>query len=218
MPKAKHFKKEEILAAMAKTKSNRAAARYMNCSYTHYKRWAKFYKDEETGKSLFEIHINQSGKGIPKFLSNGKPRGDFRLIDLIEGRIDPSSFNPAKIKYRLIEEGYLKEECSMCGFNERRVVDYKMPLILNFKDNDKRHYRLDNLEMLCYNHFFLYYGDIFTEKDIEQLEDHKPLSNTSDAVNLELDDYHLQRLAELGLYDTPKSKDDDDPYSLVSRI
>jgi hypothetical protein len=31
----------------------------------------------------------------------------FALLDLIEGRIDPSSFNPAKIKYRLIQEGYL---------------------------------------------------------------------------------------------------------------
>jgi hypothetical protein len=46
MPKAKHLKKEECLAAVAKTKSNRAAARYLNCSYTHWKKWAKFYKDE----------------------------------------------------------------------------------------------------------------------------------------------------------------------------
>lgn len=218
MPRAKPFGKEQILAAMAKTKSNRAAARYLNCSYTHYKVWAKFYKDEETGKSLFDTHLNQSGKGIRKFLSNGNPRKDFGLLDLIEGRVDPSSFNPAKIKYRLIEEGYLKEECYKCGFCERRVVDYKIPLILNFKDNNKQHYRIENLEMLCYNHFFLYYGEIFTEKDIEQLEDHKPLSNTSVAADLELDDYHLQRLTELGLYDSPESKDDDDPYSLVSRI
>jgi hypothetical protein len=49
------------------------------------------------------------------------------------------------------------------------------------------------------------------------LEDHKSLSNTTEAVNLELDDYHLQRLKELGLYDSPKDKDDD-PYSLVSRV
>jgi hypothetical protein len=41
MPKAKHLGKEMILAAMAKTKSNKASARYLNVSYIHYKKWAK---------------------------------------------------------------------------------------------------------------------------------------------------------------------------------
>jgi transposase len=215
MPKAKPLSKEQIIAAMGKTKSNRAAARYLNVSYIHYKGWAKFYKDEEVGLDLFEKHKNQSGKGIPKFLNNGKK--DPALLDVIEGRIDPSHFNPQKIKYRLLQEGYLKEECSKCGFHERRVLDYKMPLIMHFKDGNKQHYKLDNLEMLCYNCFFLYYGDVFSEKDLEQLEDHKSLSNTTEAVNLELDDYHQQRLKELGLYDSLENKDDD-PYSLVSRV
>jgi transposase len=214
MPKAKPLSKEMIIAAMGKTKSNRAAARYLNVSYIHYKGWAKFYNDEEGGVNLFEKHKNQSGKGIPKFLNNGKK--DPALLDVIEGRIDPSHFNPQKIKYRLLQEGYLKEECSHCEFHERRVLDYKMPLIMHFKDGNKQHYKLDNLEMLCYNCFFLYYGDVFSEKDLEQLEDHKSLSNTTDAVDLELDDYHLQRLKELGLYDSVENKDDD-PYSLVSR-
>jgi hypothetical protein len=63
----------------------------------------KLYQDEKTGKTLFETHKNQQGKGIPKFLkSSGK---DPSLIDIIEGRIDPSSFNPEKIKYKLITEG-----------------------------------------------------------------------------------------------------------------
>ena len=38
MPKAKPLNKELIVAAMNKTKSNRAAARYLNCSYQHYKK------------------------------------------------------------------------------------------------------------------------------------------------------------------------------------
>ena len=98
MPKAKPLSKEQILAAQAKTKSNMAAARYLHVSYQHYKKWAKLYK-------LFAGHKNQSGKGIPKFLNNGKK--DPALLDIIEGRVNASSFSPAKIKYRLIEEGYL---------------------------------------------------------------------------------------------------------------
>jgi hypothetical protein len=209
MPKAKPLGKEMILAAIAKTKSNRAAARYLNVSYQHYKKWAKFY-ESETHPSLFDQHLNQSGKGIPKFLNTGK--SDFAAIDIIEGRLDPSSFNPQKIKYRLIEEGYLADECNQCGFNERRVLDYKIPLILHFKDNNKQHYRLENIEMICYNCYFLTIGDIFSDKQIEGLEDHKPLNNSE--VDWEVDSYTAQRLKELGLGDEPE----DDGLDIISRI
>ena len=71
MPKAKPLSKEMIVAAMNKTKSNRAAARYLNVSYVHYKRWAKIYEATEEGfDNLFDQHLNPSGKGIPKFLNN----------------------------------------------------------------------------------------------------------------------------------------------------
>ena len=157
MPLPKPLNKEMILAAMGKTKSNRAAARYLNVSYVHYKRWAKLY-ESKTHDNLFEEHKNPSGKGIPKFLkSKGKEPA---LIDIIEGRIDASSFSPEKLKYRLITEGHLPEECGTCGFYERRVLDYKMPLLLHFKDGNNSNWSLDNIELLCYNHYFLLVGDI----------------------------------------------------------
>ena len=207
MPKAKPLTKEMILAAMSKTKSNRAACRYLNVSYIHYKKWAKLY-ESDTHDNLFEQHKNQSGKGIPKFLrSKGKEPA---LIDIIEGRVDASSFSPDKIKYRLITEGYLLEECSMCKFNERRVSDYKMPLLLNFKDNNKKNYRKENIELLCYNHYFLTVGDIFTDKQIKGIEDHKPINQSE--VKWELDDYQLEQLEKLGLGD---NKEED---NYISRI
>ena len=212
MPSAKPISKEMCLAAMNKTKSVKAAARYLNCSYQHLKKYMKLYNDEETGQTLFDKHKNQSGKGIPKFLSSkGKEPA---LLDIIEGRVDVSSFSPEKIKYRLIAEGYLEEECSKCGFKERRVTDYKVPLILNFKDKNKKNYNKENIHFLCYNCYFLYIDNVFTENDIKQLEDHVPLNKTTEAINFELDDYHMQRLKELGL-DGDK-KDEDDPYNLVS--
>ena len=208
MPKAKPLGKEMILAAMNKTKSNRAASRYLNVSYQHYKKWAKLY-ESKTHDNLFEQHKNQSGKGIPKFLSNsGKEPA---LLDIIEGRVDISSFNPEKIKYRLVTEGYLLEECNQCGFHERRVLDYKMPLLLNFKDGNKKNYRKENIEFLCYNHYFLTVGDIFSDKQVQGIEDHKPVNQGE--VDWELDDYHLQRLKELGLGD-----DEDDGLDIVSYI
>lgn len=205
MPKPKPLSKEMIVAAQAKTKSNMAAARYLHVSYQHYKRYAKLY-------DLFEDHKNQSGKGIPKFLkSKGKEPA---LLDIIEGRVSAASFSPAKIKYRLIEAGYLSEQCSMCGFQERRVLDYKMPLLLHFKDNNKSNYSKENTELLCYNHYFLTVGDIFTEKDVKQIESHQEHHGTSEKIEFEVDDYHLQRLRELGLGDD----EEDDVNQYISRI
>ena len=213
MPKARPLTKESIISAMDKTKSVRAAARYLNCSYQHIKKWMKLYVDSN-GVSLFDAHKNQSGKGIPKFLSVSTiNKKEPAILDIIEGRIDPSHFNPQKIKYRLITDGYLKDECCNCGFHERRVSDYKSPLILHFKDNNKQHYRLDNMEMLCYNCYYLMVGDIFSGKQLEGLEDHKPMNQSE--VDWELDEYTKQRLLELGL-DKPEIEDDGSEF--ISRL
>jgi len=203
MPKAKPLSKEQILAAQAKTKSNMAAARYLHVSYQHYKKWAKLYK-------LFDSHKNQAGKGIPKFLKG--PKKMPHMLEIIEGRIAASSFDPNKLKYALIEQGYLLEECVVCKFKERRVLDYKMPLLLHFKDNNSNNYSLDNIQLLCYNHYFLTVGDIFNNKDIKQIESKQEHFGTSEKVEWEVDDYHLQRLKELGL------EDEDEVNQYISRL
>lgn len=197
---------------MEKTMSNMAAARYLHVSYQHYKKWAKNYDSDVPGKTLFDVHKNQQGKGIPKFLklTSNEPA----LIDIIEGRVSSAHFTPEKLKSRLLTEGFLEEKCKTCGFEERRVMDYKVPLLMHFKDGNKRNYFRDNIEMLCYNCYFLTVGDVFTDKDVEHIESSKPISSTTDAVDFEIDDYHKKRLQELGLMD----EDDDSPDKYISRI
>lgn len=192
--------KEQILAAHAKTKSNRAAARYLHVSYDHYKKYSKLYKDEETGKTLHELHCNPSGKGIPKFLTiKGKEPA---LLDVLEGKIPIEHFTPDKIKDRILREGLLEEKCHKCGFSERRVLDARMPLILHFKDGNKKNYRLENLDLLCYNCYFLYIGNIFSGKEIQALEDFNTSPNVKEPA-WELDEYQIEHLRDLGLYDSP---------------
>ena len=202
--------KSDIERAMAMTKSNRAACRYLHCSYIHYKRYAKLYTDEN-GISLFDKHKNQSGKGISKFLPNkGKEPA---LMDVIEGRVPIDSYTPEKLKNRLIQESYLQECCAKCQFAERRVIDYKVPLILNFKDGNKKNWTLDNLELLCYNHYFLYVGNIFTDKQIQHIEDYNP-STFESKSDWELDDYYKDHFTNLGIMD-----DEDEPGSeFISKI
>ena len=201
--KPKPFLKDDIERAMRMTKSNRAAARYLNCSYTHYKQYAKNFTDEN-GITLFDKHLNQSGKGISKFLPNrGKEPA---LVDIIEGRVSIDSYTPEKLKNRLIQESYLEECCANCGFAERRVIDYKVPLILNFKDNNKKNWRIENLELLCYNHYFLYIGNIFTDKQVQHIEDYNPSTYQSD-VTWELDDYYNEHLKNLGISTTDSNNE-----------
>jgi len=205
MAAPKPLSKEQIVAAQAKTLSNMAAARYLHVSYQHYKKWAKLYK-------LFESHKNQAGVGVPKFLKGSKKMP--HMVEIIEGRIAASHFDPNKLKYALIEQGYLPEECSICGFKERRVLDYKIPLLLHFKDKNSNNYSLDNVQLLCYNHYFLQVGDIFNGNDEKQIESQQEHYGTSETINFEIDDYHLQRLKELGL----DGVDEDDTNQYISRI
>ena len=214
MPKAKFFTRDQILEAMSKTKSVKAAARYLNCSYQHLKPFMKKYVHPETGETLFDMHKNQCGKGIPKFISHNNTfkNREPAILDIVEGRVDSSHFSPEKLKYRMIEAGLLEECCGNCGFHERRVTDYKMPLIMHFKDGDTRHYGLNNVQLLCYNCYFLFYGSVFNEREIEKLEGHGEVTMKIEEEKLKLDDYQMKMLRELGLQD----KDEDDPYSLVS--
>ena len=205
MAAPKPLSKEQIIAAQAKTLSNMAAARYLHVSYQHYKKWAKLYK-------LFESHKNQAGVGVPKFLKGSKKMP--HMVEIIEGRIAASHFDPNKLKYALIEQGYLPEECSICSFKERRVLDYKIPLLLHFKDKNNNNYSLDNVQLLCYNHYFLQVGDIFNAKDEKQIESQQEHYGTSEVINFEIDDYHLQRLKELGL----DGEEEDDTNQYISRI
>lgn len=213
----KPLTKEQIQLAMRMTKSNKAGARYLNCSYIHYKGWAKQYVEFEGGRTLFDIHKNQSGKGIPKFLAGySSNKSAWDVLDIIEGRIASVHFRPEDIKKKMLDEGYLKEECTICGFHDRRLTDYKMPLILDFKDNNSNHYNLGNIRFLCYNCYFISVGDVFNKQDIYQLETHTPVYGTSKAIEFDLDDYQKQRLTELGLYEPPQTESDGSEF--ISRL
>jgi hypothetical protein len=200
MPASKPISREDVLRAMRFTKSNRAAAKYLGCSYQHYKPFAKNFKVDETdhnSPSLFETHLNQCGRGIPKFLPNRRKEPNVKNI--IETGTGWESFTPEKIKARIIAEGYLKEECYACGFCERRVTDYKTPLLLNFKDGNKNNYLLENLELLCYNDYFLLVADPLTPDQIRHIEDNTGVRAV--AHDWDMDEAHIENMKALGLLD-----------------
>ena len=203
--------REDIERAIKMTKSNKAAARYLHVSFPHYKTYAKMYEDEE-GQTLYDSHLNQAGKGIPKFLtSKGKEPAIEKIID---GTLPVEHYKPEKIKRKLIAEGYLKEECKRCRYTEARVFDNKVPLVLNFKDKNRHNYNLDNIEMLCYNCSFLYAASPISEEQVAQMESYIERAGIQEH-DWELDESHIEHLKELGLWEEDNSKPGDE---FISRI
>lgn len=203
--------KEDILRAQKVTRSNMAAARYLHVSYNHYKKYAKVYKNDE-GVTLLEAHKNQAGAGIQKFALKGKDR--IPLMDLLEGRVPIEHFDAKDIKKRLIIEGLVEEVCAKCGMAERRVTDTKVPVILNFKDGNKKNFHLDNIEFLCYNCSFLYAASPIEEKQAEAMEDY--VKTRDDEPDWELDEAHIEHLKSLGLYDEDEEQSPGSEY--ISRL
>jgi len=198
MPAAKIYTKTDLLRAMQYTKSVRAAARYLKCSYQHVKPYFKMFKvddNDPNSPTLFEVHKNQSGTGVPKFLPNKRREPNVKII--FEEGVGYESFTPSKIKTRGIAEGYLRDECYKCGCNERRVTDYKTPTLLNFKDGNKSNYLIDNLELLCYNCYFLFVADPLTPDEIRHIEDSTQVK--AKAFEWDLDDESLENLKALGI-------------------
>jgi 5-methylcytosine-specific restriction endonuclease McrA len=211
---SKSFTENDIRRAMSHTMSNRAAARYLHCNFFTYRKYARAYTDQATGLNLFELHRNECGKGIPKNLVKG-PLAKINIEKILSGEVPIEHFSPAKIKDLLISLFYLKEECHSCGFKDRRIIDYKIPLLLSFKDRDKKNFSLDNLELLCYNCHFLYVGNLLSKRALQLEEDYRaPVVDTQRAENWDLDEHHIEHLKSLGLWDeTPNPMDGTDLLS-----
>jgi hypothetical protein len=146
---AKPLLESEIREAQQKARSAMEAARLLGVSYNTYKKYAKQY-------GIFDDLKNPSGIGITKgFHSNHQK---YPLEDILAGK--HPEYPVWKLKRRLLENGYLQEKCNNCGFDERRVTDFRVPLVLDFLDGDKKNHSYDNLRMLCFNCSFLINGNL----------------------------------------------------------
>lgn len=154
---AKPIMEWEIRDAQKKARSAAEAARLLGVTYNTYKKWAKIY-------GIFDELKNPSGIGIRKM---NPSYGEYhKLDDIIAGKFP--NYPIWKLKRRLLLNGYMHEECSNCGFCERRITDHKVPLILDFIDGNRKNHLYENLRMLCYNCYFLQVGNIVGPKNLKE--------------------------------------------------
>jgi len=141
--RSKPIPKSRIKWAIESTLSIRAAAKHLGVAYNTFKKYAKMY-------DLFDQNKNQSGVGIT---TKGNTGWGIKIQDLFDGK--HPNYPHWKIQERLVRDGYVKQECSNCGYDDYRESDTRGPYIINFLDGDSTNHSLDNITLLCYCCFFI---------------------------------------------------------------
>ena len=141
--RSKPIPKSRIEWAIRSTLSIRAAAQHLGVAYNTFKKYAIMY-------DLFEQNKNQQGKGIT---SKGNTGWGVKIQDLFDGK--HPNYPHWKLQERIVRDGYLKQECSNCGYDEYRPADMTKPLMLDYLDDDQTNKDLANLRVLCYNCYYI---------------------------------------------------------------
>lgn len=146
---ARPLMESEILDAQKKARSAMETARILGVSYNTYKKYAQQY-------GIFDKLKNPKGTGIRK--GYNVKRGKYALEDILKGKYP--DYPIWKLKTRILKNGYIQEKCDNCGFEERRITDHKVPLVLDFIDENRKNHKYENLRMLCFNCSFLIRGNL----------------------------------------------------------
>ena len=141
--RSKPIPKSRIQWAIQSTLSIRAAAQYLGVAYNTFKKYAIMY-------DVFEQNKNQAGVGVT---SKGNTGWGIKIQDLFECK--HPNYPHWKLQERVIRDGYIKQACSNCDYDDYRDVDMRGPYIINFLDGDPTNHSLDNIALLCYNCFLI---------------------------------------------------------------
>ena len=150
----------DIRYAMSNTKSNAEAARFLKVSFTTYKKYAKMYIDRETDRTLYDMHTNQAGIGIVKDMPRASA-GIYSIDGILQGKFP--NYPTWKLRNRLLSLGILKECCESCGYEERRITDDTVPLLLDHIDGNETNHCIENLQLLCLNCYYQQTGNPFNK-------------------------------------------------------
>lgn len=148
---------DELEMALQHCISIEEACKYLHVSRPTLIREAKLYRKEGTDKTYYEILYNPEGIGTKKGKGAGNPNLiKYTLEDLLQGKYP--EYNPFLLQKRLLKtDVYMPRRCDICSFYEVRS-DGKVPLRLDFIDNDTTNHKRENLRWLCFNHFYIYVG------------------------------------------------------------
>ena len=125
----------EFIKIVSECNSMVYASKLVGMAYTTFIRKAK---------ELNCYRPNQSGKG-----TNKNSPTKISTKEILEGKYP--QFQTYKLKGRLIREGYLKDECSKCGWKEKPEGSEFTPCELDHINGNPIDHRLENLQIICPN-------------------------------------------------------------------
>ena len=140
----------EIKAAQDESHSAAEAARKLHVSYNTYKKYAKMYDIMERCKCV-------DATGMSKV--HNPYKGKYPLEEILLGMYP--DYPPHRLRKKLFAASLKQQVCEVCGYNEARLTDGKIPLVLAFEDGDRSNHVLENLEILCYNCYHNTHGNLF---------------------------------------------------------
>lgn len=134
--------KSEIEEAKKHAVNEAGAARWLGISPITYRKYA----------TLYGIYTpNPCVKGKRSIFDPN--RGRYPLNEILEGKHPNVSI--WTVKDKLLRSGLKKLECEVCGYNQRRTGDNKLPLLLNHMDGDIHNHKFENLKLMCLNCTFM---------------------------------------------------------------
>jgi len=148
--------------------SNRAAAEYLNVSFKRWKKYASLYINKESNKSYFQLLLDRSNKLKGNRLLrlkelHRKKNWDAWYVNNIINKLnnndlDIKIYTHKRLKEFLISNNLLLARCACCGYAEKNLVTNKVPLLIDHINNDWKDFKVDNMQLLCFNCFFQLVG------------------------------------------------------------
>lgn len=93
---------------------------------------------------------NQGSKGLEKKVRKDiSTKNSYLLSDILSGKFP--LYQSRKLKIRLIDEKIFKDECSECGWSQKRPNEKYSTCELHHKNGNPQDHRLENLTILCPN-------------------------------------------------------------------
>lgn len=152
----------QILAAQEISKSEQQAAGRLGVSYMTYRKYARMY-------GIYGRKSNKAGIGIDKSIKN-EDTGKYPLNQILEGKFP--NYDTSRLKVRMIRGKRIEQKCNKCSFCESRITDKSIPLLLNYIDGNDKNKKMENIELLCYNCYYLYVNNPFgCRKKFKKLDD-----------------------------------------------
>lgn len=141
----------QILAAQEISKSEQQAADRLGVCFMTYRKYAKMH-------GIYGRKSNKAGVGIDKSIKN-EDTGKYPLNQILEGKFP--NYSTTRLKLRMLRGKRIEQKCNKCGFNEQRITDKETPLCLNYIDGNEKNKKSENVELLCYNCYYLYVNNPF---------------------------------------------------------